>query len=221
VETAKPSSQDRAAGLLLIAAAGLGLFLANSPYRAGWHRLLHAPLGPLTAERWIADGLMAVFFLLVGLEVKREWHDGQLATAQARRLPIVAAAAGMAAPAGLYLLVTAADPALRNGWAIPAATDIAFALGVLALIGGTVPSSLKLLLVTIAIIDDIGAVAIIAACYTERLALPALATAALLAAGMYALNRAGVRRLWPYLAGFALLWLAVLQSGVQIGRAHV
>ncbi|MET0375000.1 MAG: Na+/H+ antiporter NhaA [Rhizorhabdus sp.] len=215
------SSNERNAGLLLIAAAGVGLALANSPLRDGYTDVLHAYVGPLTVEHWIADALMAVFFLLVGLEVKREWYDGQLATPAARRLPIVAAIAGMAVPAVIYLAVTGADPALRNGWAIPAATDIAFALGVLALIGGRAPSALKLLLVTIAIIDDIGAVAIIAAFYTENLDLAALAVAIALTAGMVGLRRAGVFRLWPYLLGFALLWLAVLQSGVHATIAGV
>jgi NhaA family Na+:H+ antiporter len=164
---------------------------------------------------------MALFFLLVGLEVKREWYDGQLATASARRLPIVAAIGGMALPAAVYLAVVGFDSPLTNGWAIPAATDIAFALGVLALIGARAPASIKLLLVTIAIIDDIGAVAIIAVFYTAELDLLALLASALILAAMVGLNRAGVCKLWPYLLGFVLLWLAVYQSGVHSTIAGV
>jgi NhaA family Na+:H+ antiporter len=214
-------SNERLAGLVLIAASALALLLANSPLQTVYYDTLHARLGPLSVEHWIADALMAIFFLLVGLEVKREWYDGQLATAPARRLPIVAAAAGMAVPALVYLLVAGSDPTLRHGWAIPAATDIAFALGVLALIGPGAPPALKLLLVTIAIIDDIGAVAIIAAFYTSDLNLPALAASAAIVAVLYGLNRAGVRHLLPFLAGFVLLWLAVFQSGVHATIAGV
>jgi NhaA family Na+:H+ antiporter len=162
-----------------------------------------------------------VFFLLVGLEVKREWYDGQLATPAARRLPIIAAVGGMAVPALVYVLVTGLDPFLLHGWAIPAATDIAFALGVLALIGARAPAAIKLLLVTIAIIDDIGAVVIIAAFYTAELNLAALGVSAAIFMGMYGLNKAGVRKLWPYLLGFVLLWVAVFQSGVHATIAGV
>ncbi|MXP42553.1 Na+/H+ antiporter NhaA [Altererythrobacter soli] len=215
------ASHERNAGLLLIAAAGLALVLANTPVGETYHAILHAKLGPLTVHYWIADALMAVFFLLVGLEVKREWFDGQLATASARRLPMVAAVGGMAVPALVYLLIAGSDAALTNGWAIPAATDIAFALGVLALIGSRAPASIKLLLVTIAIIDDIGAVAIIAVFYTAELDLVALLASALILGAMFGLNRAGVCKLWPYLVGFVLLWLAVYQSGVHATIAGV
>ena len=135
-------SRDRLAGLLLIASAAAALMLANSPAADGYQHVLHLHLGPSlprlgvpSVHEWIADGLMGIFFLLVGLEVKREWFDGRLSTPEERRLPIVAAAAGMAVPALLYLLVTGFDPQLMRGWAIPAATDIAFAVGVLALLG--------------------------------------------------------------------------------------
>jgi NhaA family Na+:H+ antiporter len=215
------ASHERNAGLILIIAAAAALALANSPLGGAYDRILHTYIGPLTVHYWIADVLMAVFFLLVGLEVKREWYDGQLASASARRLPLIAAAAGMAMPAVVFLAVTGADPRLSNGWAIPAATDIAFALGILALIGGGVPSALKLLLVTIAIVDDIGAVIIIAAFYTADLNFMALGASAAIFAGMMVMNRLGVRRLWPYLVGFALLWLAVFQSGVHATIAGV
>jgi NhaA family Na+:H+ antiporter len=164
---------------------------------------------------------MAVFFLLVGLEVKREWYDGQLATPAARRLPMIAAAAGMAVPALVYNVATGFDPTLSSGWAIPAATDIAFALGVLALIGDRVPASIKLLLVTIAIIDDIGAVAIIALFYTSDLNVQALAASAIIVSIMAAMTMFGVRKLWPFLVGFVLLWIAVFESGVHATIAGV
>ena len=215
------SNSERNAGLLLMAAAALALIVANSPLADHYHAALHVYVGPLTVHYWIADALMAVFFLLVGLEVKREWYDGQLATPEARRLPMIAAAAGMAVPALVYKTATGFDPALSSGWAIPAATDIAFALGVLALIGNRVPASIKLLLVTIAIIDDIGAVVIIALFYTADLNVQALAASALIVAAMAAMNMFGVRRLWPYLLGFAVLWVAVFQSGVHATIAGV
>ncbi|GAA4032251.1 Na+/H+ antiporter NhaA [Sphingomonas rosea] len=215
------NSGDRTAGLLLMGAAALALAIANSPLAHAYHALLEAKVGPLSVHYWIADALMALFFLLVGLEVKREWYDGQLATAEARRLPIIAAAVGMAAPALVYKLVTGFDPVLSPGWAIPAATDIAFALGLLALLGSRAPAGIKLLLVTIAIIDDIGAVAIIALFYTADIDLTALGTALGLVGAMAALNMFGVRKLWPYLLLFPTLWLAVFLSGVHATIAGV
>ena len=216
------TGHERLAGLLLIAAAAVALLLANGPWADAYHHLLEARIGPamprlgvMSVEQWIADGLMAIFFLLVGLEVKREWIEGRLAGAAERRLPIIAAAAGMAVPALVYLGVTGFDPALMRGWAIPAATDIAFAIGVLAILGRHAPPSIKLLLVTIAIVDDIGAVIVIAIAYTADLDVAAIGAASALAAAMAAMGRLGVRRLWPYLAGFALLWLCVLASGVH------
>ena len=177
---------EAAGGLLLIAAAALALLAANSGLGDAYRALLRAETGPILSPRlgpmnvhlWINDGLMALFFLLVGLEIRREIVAGQLATARARRLPLIAAAAGMAVPALIYLAITFAHPGLARGWAIPAATDIAFALAVLALLGPRVPTSLKLLLTTIAIADDLGAVAIIALAYTDRLDATALAAAA-------------------------------------------
>ena len=215
------AKQDRLAGLLLIAGAAAALLLANSPLAQLYHDVLESPLGPLTVHQWIADAAMALFFLLVGLEVKREWYEGRLSTADERKLPIIAAGAGMIVPALIFLAVTGFDPALAPGWAIPAATDIAFALGILALLGTRAPPQLKLLLVTIAIIDDVGAVAIIAFAYTADLHWPALAAAALILAGMMLLNRRGVRSLWPYLVGFVLLWIAVHESGVHATIAGV
>ena len=220
--------QERIAGLLLMAAAAIALAIANSGLSETYHHLLEAKFGPemprfgqMSVHYWVADGLMVVFFLLVGLEVKREWYDGRLATPEARRLPMIAAAAGMAVPALVYFLVIGGDPALSRGWAIPAATDIAFALGVLALIGSRVPASIKLLLVTIAIIDDIGAVVIIAIFYTADLDPTAIALSVLLLGVMAGMNMFGIRRLWPYMVAAVFLWLAVLASGVHATIAGV
>ena len=222
-------ANEAAGGILLIAAAVLAMVAANSPLAHGYFHLLHvetgpvlAPaIGPMTVHLWINDALMALFFLLVGLEIKRELVDGQLASAERRRLPIIAAAAGMICPALLYLAVTGGAAELRAGWAIPAATDIAFAIGVLALLGPRVPASLKLFLTTVAIVDDMGAVTIIAVFYSHGLSVPALAGAAMVVGVMLAMNRFGVVRLWPYLVAFALLWLLVLMSGVHATIAGV
>jgi len=219
---------EKLAGLVLILAAALALIAANSALADPYHRLLETKLGPamprfgvLSIHYWIADGLMAVFFLLVGLEVKREWYDGRLSTPAERRLPILAAAAGMAVPALVYLLITDFDRALLRGWAIPSATDIAFAIGILALLGARANPTIKLLLVTIAIVDDIGAVAIIALVYTEGLNGVAIASAVAILAGMGAMNIFGVRKLWPYLLAFPVLWYAMLASGIHATIAGV
>jgi NhaA family Na+:H+ antiporter len=227
-DAAKQAREERNAGLLLITAAIAAMVAANSPWAGQWHHMIERPLGltlprvgQLTPHLFVADGLMAIFFLLVGLEVKREWYEGRLATPAERRLPIVAAVAGMAVPALIYVAVVGADPAFVHGWAIPAATDIAFAIGVLAILGRHAPPSIKLLLVTIAIVDDIGAVLVIALFYTSDLNIPALVAALVLAAAMLALGRFGVRRLWPYIAGFALMWVLMLASGVHATIAGV
>jgi Na+:H+ antiporter, NhaA family len=214
---------EAAGGLLLITAAGIALLLANSGFGDAYRHLVHLEtgpalspkLGPMTIELWVNDGLMALFFMLVGLEIKRELLEGDLARPDRRRLPIIAAAAGMALPALLYLLVAGGDPLVARGWAIPAATDIAFALGVLSLLGPRAPTSLKLFLATVAIADDLGAVAIIALAYTESLDLVALGAAAAIFGALCSLNRLGVARLSVYLPGAALLWYATLLSGVH------
>jgi Na+:H+ antiporter, NhaA family len=208
-------------GILLMAAAALALIAANSGVAPHYFAALDAKIGPLSVHHWINDLLMAVFFLLVGLEIKREFTDGHLATWADRRLPIIAAAGGMIVPAVVYLTVTGGDAALARGWAIPAATDIAFAIGVLALLGSRAPASLKLFLTTVAIVDDMGAVAIIAVAYTKAIAGPWLLAALLIMGGMFAANRAGVTRIRWYLIGFAFLWFAVLQSGVHATIAGV
>ena len=212
---------EAAGGIVLMAAAALALIVANSPLAEPYFATLATKMGPLSVLHWVNDALMAVFFFLVGLEIKREWTDGHLATWGDRMLPGIAALAGMALPAVVYLIVAGHEPGLVRGWAIPAATDIAFALGVLALVGKGVPASLKLFLTTVAIVDDIGAVAIIALFYAGALHMAALGGAAAILLAMFALNRAGVKMIWPYLVGFALLWIAVHESGVHATVAGV
>ncbi|HEY0147382.1 MAG TPA: Na+/H+ antiporter NhaA [Allosphingosinicella sp.] len=222
-------SSEAAGGVVLMGAAAVALIVANSPWGDAYRHLLHAEtgptlsdkLGPMTIHLWINDGLMAIFFLLVGLEIKREFVDGRLSTWERRRLPVIAAAAGMALPAAFYLFLTRDAEGLAAGWAIPAATDIAFAIGVLALLGSRAPTSLKLFLTTVAIADDLGAVAIIAIAYTAKIDTLALGCAAGILVVMYAMGKSGVARLWPYLIGAALLWYAVLLSGVHATVAGV
>ncbi len=208
-------------GWLLIGAAALALIAANSAVAAPYRAVLDSAAGPLTVHHWINDGLMAIFFLLVGLEIKREFLEGQLSTWERRRLPLLAAGVGMAVPAILFLAIVRREPALYHGWAIPAATDIAFALGVLALLGSRAPTSLKLFLTTVAIADDLGAVAIIAVAYTDSLNYLALGIAAAILLLMYGIGRCRVRSLWPYMICAALLWYAVLLSGVHATVAGV
>ena len=222
-------ASESAGGMLLIFAAILAMIVANSPLGALYHDVIHAvtgpvltdKLGPMTVHLWINDGLMAIFFLLVGLEIKREFVDGRLASWDRRRLPFIAAAAGMAVPAAIYMGFAGSDPGLAQGWAIPAATDIAFAMGVLALLGKRAPTSLKLFLVTVAIVDDMGAVAIIALFYTAKINLLALAAAAVILGVMFAMGRMRVRSLPLYLLMFAFLWYAMLLSGVHATIAGV
>jgi NhaA family Na+:H+ antiporter len=207
------------AGLVLMGAAALALVIANSSFGPGYEALLHAYVGPLSVGHWINDGLMAVFFLLVGLEIKREVLDGQLSTWPRRALPGIAAAGGMAVPALVYLAFNSGPTA--QGWAIPAATDIAFALGVISLLGKRVPASLRVFLTALAIIDDLGAVVIIALFYTAGLSLPDLIGAAAVVAVLVGMNRLGVRRLSPYLLLGLALWVLVLRSGIHATLAGV
>ena len=207
------------AGLVLMGAAMLALVLANSPVGSSYDTILHAYVGPLSIGHWINDALMAVFFLLVGLEIKREMLDGQLSTWPRRVLPGIAAAGGMMVPALVYLALNRGPTAA--GWAIPAATDIAFALGVIALLGTRVPASLRVFLAALAIIDDLGAVVIIALFYTAKLSIPDLAGAAVAIGVLIGLNRLGVRRLTPYLLVGAILWILVFRSGIHATLAGV
>ena len=212
---------ESAGGIVLMAIAAIAIIVANSPYSGEYYEQRDAYIGPLSVLHWINDGLMAVFFLLVGLEIKRELIDGELRTWDRRRLPGIAALAGMAVPALIYTAVNADDPVAMRGWAIPAATDIAFALGVLALLGRAVPVSLKVFLTAVAIIDDLGAVIIIAIFYTADLNLQMLG-AALGGIGVLAVfNLMNLRALWFYLLPAPLIWWAMYQSGVHATIAGV
>ena len=223
-------ASESVGGIILIVAAALALAIANSPLLPDYQKLLSTPVafsaGSLVAIDkplllWINDGLMALFFFLIGLEVKREIVTGQLRSWKQASLPIIAAIGGMAIPAIVFVALNLGSPENLRGWAIPAATDIAFALGLLALLGSRVPVALKALLLAIAIIDDIGAIAIIAIFYTENMNLAALALALVPAAAMLLLNRAGVARTIPYFLFAALLWICVLKSGVHATLAGV
>ena len=223
-------ASESAGGIILMIAAALALAIANSPLLSNYEALLATQVvfsaGDLVAIDkplllWINDGLMALFFFLIGLEVKREIVTGQLRSWKQASLPVYAALGGMILPALVFVAINAGSPENIRGWAIPAATDIAFALGLLALLGSRVPVALKALLLAIAIIDDIGAIAIIALFYTENMNVGALALALVPAAGMLLLNRAGVARTIPYFLLGAFLWICVLKSGVHATLAGV
>jgi len=220
---------ESASGLLLIAAAVLAMLISNSPFAHLYSSLLDVPvavqIGALKIAKplllWINDGLMAIFFLLVGLELKREVVYGQLATPSQIILPGAAAIGGMLVPALVYVWFNHGDSEAMRGWAIPMATDIAFALGVLALLGSRVPTSLKLFLMTLAIIDDLGAIIVIALFYSSELSSLSLMLAGAALIGLFALNRMGVRQLGPYLLLGLFLWVCVLKSGVHATLAGV
>ena len=220
---------EAASGLLLIAAAILALIINNSPLSWLYSGLLDTPvvaqIGALKIAKplllWINDGLMALFFLLIGLEVKREVLDGQLSKPSQIVLPGAAAIGGMLVPALIYWFLNRDNPAALDGWAIPTATDIAFALGVLALLGKRVPVSLKLFLMTLAIIDDLGAIVIIAIFYSGELSTLSLGLAAACIAALVAMNRLGVVKLGPYMIIGLILWVCVLKSGVHATLAGV
>ncbi len=212
---------EAAGGLVLMGVAVLALLVANSPFADLYFEALQAKAGPLSVLHWINDGLMAVFFLLVGLEIKREVLDGELATWPQRILPGICAVGGMVVPALVYVAFNHGDSAAMRGWAVPTATDIAFALGVLSLLGKRVPISLKVFLTALAIIDDLGAVIIIALFYTNELSLVFLAGAAAVLGLLVVLNKKGVRVLWPYLILGAVLWVLVLKSGIHATLAGV
>lgn len=212
---------EASGGILLIGAAALALIVANSGLGAAYDHALHADVAGMSVLHWINDGLMAIFFLLVGLEIKREFVVGHLAAWPDRILPVIAALGGMIIPAIIYLLIAGRTAGLARGWAIPSATDIAFALGVIAMLGKRVPVSLKIFLTTVAIVDDMGAVAIIALVYTAGIKALSLLAALAVVGVMVALNRRGVTRLWPYLICAVLLWAAVLTSGVHATIAGV
>jgi NhaA family Na+:H+ antiporter len=220
---------EAASGLLLIMAAALALIANNSPFSSLYSSFLDTPvvagIGSVVIAKplllWINDGLMALFFLLIGLEVKREVLEGQLADPAQIVLPGAAAIGGMVIPALVYWFINRDYPDALGGWAIPMATDIAFALGVLALLGKRVPTSLKLFLMTLAIIDDLGAIIVIAVFYSTDLSGQALMLAAACIVALVAMNRLGVVRLAPYLLVGLVLWVCVLKSGVHATLAGV
>ncbi len=220
---------EAAGGLVLVAAAALAMVVANSPLSASYTGLLSVPIevrvGSFEIAKplllWVNDGLMAVFFLLVGLELKREVLDGHLASIRSATLPAFAAIGGMAGPALIYSYVNWGDPVAMRGWAIPSATDIAFALGILSLLGSRVPPALKALLLSIAIFDDLGAIVVIAMFYTANLSVLALAIAGIAVIGLVILNQMRVLRLTGYFILGLVMWVAVLKSGVHATLAGV
>ena len=218
---------EAASGVILMAVAAVAVAWANlapDTYTSSWQTRLTIGAAPLVISKplllWINDGLMAIFFLLVGLEIKREILGGELASARKAVLPVVAALGGMVAPAVIYALLNAGGPGAR-GWAIPMATDIAFALGVLALLGRRVAPSLRVFLTAVAIADDLGAVAVIAIFYTDHVVWIALALSAIVLAILTVANRAGVQHPVPYVLLGVVLWIAVLKSGVHATVAGV
>ena len=222
-------TKESASGLLLMFAAAAAIVLDNSPLAVWYDRLLTVPfeirLGTFELAKplllWINDGLMAIFFLLIGLEIKREVTEGELSRIDQAILPIVSAIGGVAFPAIVFVAVTRMQNDISAGWAIPAATDIAFALGILALLGSRVPTTLKILLTAIAIIDDLAAIGIIAIFYTANLSWLSLGVAAVVGVGLFILNRFRVTSLVPYMLLGAVLWVCVLKSGVHATLAGV
>ena len=222
-------SMDAQGGLLLIAAASLALIFANSSLAPAYHSFLsitgQVRLDDLNVEKplllWVNDGLMALFFLAVGLEIKKEFLHGHLSDPRQIILPGLCALGGILVPAAFYLAFTHDSPVFRSGWAIPSATDIAFALGVLALIGSRLPPALKIFVMTLAVLDDLCAVVIIAVFYTSNLSPRAMALATIFALSLLLLNRSRVRTLLPYgIIGLAL-WTSVLKSGVHATLAGI
>ena len=216
-------------GILLGMAAILAIIVANSPLEVWYGLLISTPvvvqIGALEIAKplllWVNDGLMAVFFFLVGLELKRECIEGELNHWTKALLPGIGAIGGMIVPAIVYLIFNYDDPVARNGWAIPAATDIAFALGVLSLLGPRVPISLKIFLTSLAIFDDIGAILIIAFFYTSEISVTSLLVSALVLCGLWIMNQRGVERKAPYILLGVVMWVAVLKSGVHATLAGV
>ncbi|MDE1513761.1 MULTISPECIES: Na+/H+ antiporter NhaA [Vibrio] len=212
---------ESAGGILLVIAAAIAMMIANSAMGDGYQALLHTYVLGMSISHWINDGLMAVFFLLIGLEVKRELLEGALKSRETAIFPAIAAVGGMLAPALIYVLFNFNDPEAIQGWAIPAATDIAFALGIMALLGKRVPISLKVFLLALAIIDDLGVVVIIALFYSSDLSIIALAVGLLMTGLLFIFNAKGVTKLSFYIIAGLILWFAVLKSGVHATLAGV
>jgi Na+:H+ antiporter, NhaA family len=221
-------SVEAASGVVLLIAAALALGWVNSPWAPGYEALWHLKLGFGIARYlpasdlhfWVNDGLMTVFFLVVGLEIRREIHDGSLSNPKVAALPMIAAVGGVVVPALLYVLLNA-DPVARRGWAIPTATDIAFAVGILSLVGKGVPSALRMLLLTLAIIDDIAAILVIAFFYSSGIAYAGLGLVALGVVLVLLMQWLGIR--WPlmYLIPGALMWYGMLSAGMHPTLAGV
>ncbi|MGF1725950.1 Na+/H+ antiporter NhaA [Photobacterium nomapromontoriensis] len=212
---------ESAGGIILIFAAAVAMIIANSPLLDIYNSTLHAKVANLSVSHWINDGLMAIFFLLIGLEVKRELIEGALNTKEKAIFPAIAAVGGMLAPALVYTAFNFADPMAVKGWAIPAATDIAFALGIMALLGSRVPVTLKVFLLALAIIDDLGVIVIIALFYSSDLSTLALAVAFAATTALFVMNAKNVTKLSWYLLVGAVLWVSVLKSGVHATLAGV
>ncbi|ELV8684095.1 Na+/H+ antiporter NhaA [Vibrio fluvialis] len=212
---------ESAGGILLVIAAAIAMTIANSPLNEIYQGALHSYVFGMSVSHWINDGLMAVFFLLIGLEVKRELLEGALKSRETAIFPAIAAVGGMLAPALIYVLFNSGDAEAIQGWAIPAATDIAFALGIMALLGKRVPVSLKVFLLALAIIDDLGVVVIIALFYTSDLSTIALTVGFIMTAVLFMLNAKHVTKLSAYLIVGLILWVAVLKSGVHATLAGV
>ena len=220
---------ESATGIILVLAAILAMMVVNSPFQHLYDALLNTPVAvqfgafeiakPLLL--WINDGLMAIFFFLIGLEIKREVVCGELSDPSRVALPVAAAIGGMLIPSLIYYGINVDDPVALHGWAIPSATDIAFSLGVLSLLGSRVPSALKLFLLTLAIVDDLGAIVIISVFYTDNLSMVSLQVAASAIFVLFLLNRRGVVSLTPYLLVGLVLWASVLKSGVHATVAGV
>ncbi|EOX3347841.1 Na+/H+ antiporter NhaA [Vibrio cholerae] len=212
---------ESAGGILLVIAAAIAMVIANSAMGEGYQAFLHTYVFGMSVSHWINDGLMAVFFLLIGLEVKRELLEGALKSRETAIFPAIAAVGGMLAPALIYVAFNFNDPAAIQGWAIPAATDIAFALGIMALLGKRVPVSLKVFLLALAIIDDLGVVVIIALFYSSDLSTIALTIGFIMTGVLFMLNAKHVTKLSIYLMAGLILWIAVLKSGVHATLAGV
>jgi len=215
------AESEASGGLVLMVSAALGMGVANSALAGSYTELLHTRVAGLSVLHWINDGLMALFFLLVGLEIKREILAGELDSWARRALPCIAALGGMLAPALIFFAINWQSPETWRGWAIPTATDIAFALGVLSLFGSRIPNSLKVFLTSLAIMDDLGAILIIAIFYATDLSFMALGAAAVITVLLFALNWFGVMRLTPYLLLGVGLWAAMLFSGIHATLAGV
>ncbi len=221
--------KESSGGIVLMITTVIAMIVSNTALAPFYQSILHLPMevriGPLHLDKtlylWVNDGLMAIFFLLVGLEVKREILEGHLSSIGQAALPVIAAVGGMLVPAIFYLAFNMDDPVARNGWAIPTATDIAFALGILSLLGKRAPVSLKIFLMALAIIDDLGAIVIIAVFYTAKLSLTSLAVAGAALVVLILMNRFGVVRRAAYFMVGVVLWVSVLKSGVHATLAGV